>query len=94
MIWLSVGLVREDVIFALPLGVVQTLILVHRDFSLSCAWRLTLGVSRWTPANVKMLLPPGQSRGRGASLVRLAALPHQLPKVGVDSSLIPFSCCL
>src|SRR5437868_1509182 len=33
-----------------------------------CAWRLTTG-SRWIAGNVKLLLPPRQSRG--ASLVRL-----------------------
>jgi hypothetical protein len=30
---------------------------------LSCEWLLTLELHRWTPGNVKLLLPPRQSRG-------------------------------
>jgi hypothetical protein len=29
----------------------------------SCAWLLTLELHWWTPENVKLLLPPRQSRG-------------------------------
>lgn len=34
--------ISNDAISAVPLGVVWTLVFVHRDFSFSCAWRLTL----------------------------------------------------
>ena len=28
---------------------------------LSCEWLLTLELPRWTPGNVKLLLPPGKA---------------------------------
>ena len=61
---------ENDVIFALPRRMTQTFKLVHRDSSFR-----VLGGSRSkvllmdTPCNVKLLLPPRQSRG--VSLFRL-----------------------
>src|SRR5271166_3583913 len=86
---------ENDVVFALPFRVTSALKLVHRDLTLRVLGGSHREKSRWTSENVKLLLPPRQSRGNSqrinAVLTRCAHVAANSGNATVSSLSEPHS---